>query len=87
MKRAISVSIASFWLVMVGLLVQRTMPCLRSLPTTPHVQAKLLSQVVEAVLQPQEKRMGIYHQFHEIGYLHPQLTPAASGYQWTEQWR
>ena len=87
MKRAISISIVLFWLVMVGLLVQRTMPSLRSLPATPYVQAKLLSQVVEPILQPQAKWIGIYHQDREIGYLHRQLTPTASGYQWTEQWR
>ena len=95
MKRAISISIVLFWLVMVGLLVQRTqgtlgsLGTLRSLPTTPRVQAKLrsLSQAVEPILQPQEKWMGIYHQDRKVGYLHRQLTPTASGYQWTEQWR
>ncbi len=90
MKRVISISIVLFWLVMIGLLVQRTQGTLgtvRSLPTTGRVQAKLLSQVVEPILQPQEKWMGIYHQGRKIGYLHRRLTPAASGYQWTEQWR
>ena len=84
MKRVIRISIVVFWLVMVGLLVQRTV---RSPPTTPSVQAKLLSHPVEPILQPQEKRMGIYHHDRKIGYLHRELTPTASGYLWTEQWR
>jgi len=84
MKRVIRISIVVFWLVMVGLLVQRTV---RSPPTTPSVQAKLLSHPVEPILQPQEKRMGIYHHDRKIGYLHRELIPTASGYLWTEQWR
>ena len=87
MKRVISISIVVFWLVMVGLLVQRTVPSLGSRPTTPRVEAKLLSQAVQPILQPQEKWMGIYHQDRKIGYLHRRLTPTASGYQSTEQWR
>ena len=84
MKRVISISIVVFWLVMVGLLVQRTVG---RLPATARVEAKLLSHAVEPILQPQEKWMGIYHHDRKIGYLHRQLTPTASGYQWTEQWR
>jgi hypothetical protein len=75
MKRVISISIVVFWLVMVGLLVQRTVPSLGSRPTTPRVEAKLLSQAVQPILQPQEKWMGIYHQDRKIGYLHRRLHP------------
>ena len=83
MKRIVNISIVLFWLVMVGLLVQRTFTS----HSTSQTTIALLPETVEPILKSQEKWMGIYHHDQKVGYLHRQLIPTASGYQWTEQWR
>jgi hypothetical protein len=81
MQRFITVTIVAFWLVMVGLLIQRNLP--------DHSAQPLLSPPLPsaASLQAQEEWMGIYHQDQKVGYLQRRLSPTASGYQWEEVWR
>ena len=79
-KRIINISIFLFWFVMIGLLVQRTV----THDPASQTAITLLPETVEPILKSQEKWMSIYHHDQKVGYLHRQLTPTDSGYQWTE---
>lgn len=82
MQRFIKLSIVGFWLVMVGVLVQRNLPNQHSHPSPSPPLAPTSTEV-----QSQEEWMGIYHQDQKVGYLQRRLSPIATGYQWEETWR
>ncbi|MCS6924952.1 MAG: transglutaminase-like domain-containing protein [Candidatus Binatia bacterium] len=73
------IGVVLFWLVMVALLVQRTMPTSLPPPST--------LPVTESVHTVGEEWMGIYHHQRKIGYLQRRLSPTTTGYTWEEQWR
>ncbi len=80
LQRLSKYAIVIFWLIMVGLLIQRNIQ-------GPDSQAPPLTLVAPLSLQAQDEWMGVYHQNQKIGYLQRRLTPTNEGYQWEELWR
>ena len=84
MKQTIGIGIVVFWLVMLGLLMQRNLPEPSSSNPPSFSEVALDAEAVPAA---KEEWMGIYHQGQKVGYIRRHLTPTDTGYVWGEQWR
>ena len=74
MRQPLFVAILGFWMVMLGLLVQRTWR-----PTTAET-------VVPAPREPQlgEDWMGVYYKDQKVGYTHESISADGDGFQFSE---
>jgi transglutaminase superfamily protein len=75
MRRALSIAVVAFWLLMMGLLVRRVWQ--------PVVAAPAPNQY--ALSAGEEEWMGVYHEGRKIGYTHHRLAPEGDGYVFAEE--
>ena len=90
MKRMIGLGIVAFWLVMIGLLIQRNLPEPSSSSPLSFSEVALDGEAApgdKEEKEDQEEWMGVYHQDQKVGYIRRRLTPTDTGYVWDEQWR